>query len=136
MLDWDRSHDWILHLFRVEETRVTIRFRYNPPSVPELAALRRCLPEFRHVAPARLRARLSETGALELGNMPTREARPLIESALGEGLDVAVECEPRVGYVPFDRTTGCAWLIEDDGEGLAVAQDMIASGIPVQEVYA
>ena len=38
MLTWDRSHDYALHRFWNDLTRVTIRFRNAPPSVGELVA--------------------------------------------------------------------------------------------------
>ena len=39
-----------------------------------------------------------------------------------------------VSYLPFDRTTSCVWLIEDDAESSEVAQAMIAAAVPVHEV--
>jgi hypothetical protein len=36
--------------------------------------------------------------------------------------------------LPVDRTTGCAWLIEDAAEARSVAEAMIAAGVPVQAV--
>ena len=53
--------------------------------------------------------------------MPTPEARRLIEAAQAEGLQVVAEAASFVSYLPYERTTGCAWLIEDDAESAAVA---------------
>jgi len=53
-----------------------------------------------------------------------------------EGLITVAENASFVSYVPFDRTTGCAWIIEDWNEARAVVESMIAAGIPVVEVQA
>jgi hypothetical protein len=136
MLTWDRSHDWVLQRFWNDLTRVCIRFRQGPPSVAELVALRRCLPQFRHMAPATVRAQIGNSGVLTLGVLPTPEARRLIETAQGEGLEIVAESASFVSFLPYDRTTGCAWLIEDDAEAAAVAQAMLAAGVPVQNIEA
>jgi hypothetical protein len=81
MLTWDRSHDYVLHRFWNDLTRVTIRFRDAPPSVQELVALRRCLPQFRDVAPATLLSQIGDSRQLSLGELPTAEARSIIEAA-------------------------------------------------------
>jgi hypothetical protein len=36
----------------------------------------------------------------------------------------------------MDRTTGCAWLIEDDDEAADVAQAMLQEGVPIQDIEA
>jgi hypothetical protein len=136
MLTWDRSHDFVLHRFWYDLTRVTIRFRDVPPSVQELLALRRCLPQFRDVAPATLRSRIGDSRQLSLGEMPTPEARSVIEAVQAQGLEVVAESESFVSYLPYDRTTGCAWLIEDDAEAAAVAQAMLQEGVPIQDIEA
>jgi len=134
MLTWDRSHDYVLHRYWIDLTHVTIRFAKCPPSVKELVALRRCLPQFRNVAPATLRSQLSDSPYLSLGEMPAREARNVIEAAQAQGLEVIQKSASFIRYLPYDRTTGCAWLIEDDAEAEAVAQAMLREGMPVQDV--
>jgi hypothetical protein len=136
MLTWDRSHDYVLHRFWNDLTRVRIRFHNTPPSVHELVALRRCLPRVRDVAPAALRSQIRDCRELSLGEMPTPEARRIIEAAQAQGLDVVAESASFVSYLPYDRTTGCAWLIEDDTEAAAVAQAMLQEGVPVQDIEA
>ena len=136
MVAWDRSHDWVLHRFWNDLTRVTIRFGNGKPSLAELAGVRRSLPQFRDMAPSVVREAVGDTGTLPLGVMPTPEARKLIDAARSEGLEVVAESASFVSYLPQDRTTGCALIIEDDAESEAVAQSMLAAGIPVQDVEA
>ena len=88
------------------------------------------------MAPAAVRAAIGESDMLPLGVLPSPEARQVIRATEAAGLRVAAEGASRVSYLPFDRTTGCAWLIEDDAEAAAVAQAMLAAGVPVRSVEA
>jgi hypothetical protein len=88
------------------------------------------------MAPAVVRGRIGDSRKLSLGVLPTPEARRVIEQAQTEGLEVIGESASFVSYLPFDRTTGCAWLIEDDTEAAAVAKAMLEAGVPVQDVEA
>jgi hypothetical protein len=101
-----------------------------------LIAVRRSLPPFQNTAPAELRAAIASAGSLLLGELPTREARRLIEAARDAGLNVLTENVSFIDYVPYDRTTGCALLIDDDAEARSVAEAMIAAGVPVEPVEA
>ena len=136
MVSWDRTHDWVVQRYYNDLTRVTIRFPQGTPSVNELIAVRRSLPQFRDTPPAELRAAIASTGSLPLGEMPTREAMRLIEAAREAGLSVLAENVSFISYLPYDRTTGCALLIEDDAEARSIAEAMIAAGVPVQAVEA
>jgi hypothetical protein len=68
--------------------------------------------------------------------MPAPEARRVIDAVKAQGLEVVAESASFVSYLPYDRTTGCAWPIEDDAEAAAVAQAMLREGVPVQDVEA
>jgi hypothetical protein len=136
MLDWDRTHDWELVEVYHDLTRVAIQFRQAAPSLTELLAVRRCLPQFRHMAPEAVRAVIGESGGLPLGVLPSPEARELIRMAEAVGLRVMAEGASAVGYLPFDRTTGCGMLIENDEEAAALVQEMLAAGVPIRHVEA
>jgi hypothetical protein len=97
-------------------------------------AVRKLLPEFRNIAPASLRTLIGNSGELGLEEMPMPKACQVIEMARALGLEVAAENASFISYLPYDRTSKCAWLIEDDAEALAVAEAMIAEGVPVQDV--
>lgn len=136
MITWDRAHEWVLVQQFNDLTRVTLRFQQGRPSVSELVALRRCLPQFRDTSPVELRASIGNTGLLDLGEMPTRQALQLIETMRKAGLRLISENVSFISYLPYDRTTGCAWLIENDAEARSVTEDMLAAGVPVQAVEA
>ncbi len=136
MLSWDRSHDWVVQRYYNDLTRVTIRFGRSAPTLAEMLALRSCLPQFRDTPPAQLRTLIGSAGSLPLGEMPTRQALRLAEGAQAAGLDAVTENVSFISYLPYDRTTGCAWLIEDEAEARSVAEAMMAAGVPVRRVEA
>jgi hypothetical protein len=131
---WDDTHNWVLQRFWKDLTRVSIRFEKSRPTVRELGALRRCLPQFQNTPLLALREKIGEIAALQLGIMPTPEARVLIDAARKYGLHAIAESASRVSYLPLDCTTGCAWLIEDEDQSAAVAQAMLAAGVPVRDI--
>jgi hypothetical protein len=73
---------------------------------------------------------------LSLGAMSSPEARRLIATVEGQELQVVAEDASFVSYLPIDRTTGCAWLLEDDAEMAAIAIEMLRLGVPVQDIEA
>src|SRR5260370_28047841 len=99
MVAWDHLHDWVLQRFWHDLTRVAILFRQRPPSVADLLAVRRCLPQFRDKPPAVIRALVPDSGVLALGVLPTPEARRVVETAKGEGLDVIAGRASVVAYL-------------------------------------
>jgi hypothetical protein len=69
---------------------------------------------------------------LGLGELPGEVARVLIDQLQREGLEFVAENASRYGYLPFDVTTGAAWLIENESEAQAVVNQMFAEGVPVR----
>jgi hypothetical protein len=134
MLAWDRTHDWVLHRFFNDLARITIHFSAGRPSLAEIAALRRCLPQFRDIAPAAVKEKIAGSRTLSLEVMPTPGARKLVEALQNEGLQALADDVSYVSYLPHDRTIDCALIIEDDAESAAVAQSMIAAGVPVEDI--
>lgn len=132
MLTWDRTRDWVVHRHYHELTEVSVHFGAGGPSARELIALRNCLPHYRDTPPVELRRLVGQT--LALGTMPTRAARPWMEKALAAGLNVVGVNASFVSYLPVDQTTGAAHLIEDDEQARALAEAMIAAGVPVVDI--
>ena len=81
-----------------------------------------------------MREEFGSSPELSLGEIPTFEARPLIESLKAQGFEVAAQSRSFVSYLPIDQTTGCAWLIEEDAEVARVVEEMLAAGVSVQDV--
>ena len=71
---------------------------------------------------------------LELGKLPGPEARRLLDDLRRAGLRTELRNRSRVSYLPLDRTTGTALLVEDEAEAQRLVQDMIRAGVPVKRV--
>jgi hypothetical protein len=134
MFQWNRTHDWVLQCFETDRADLTVLFDGARPSLRELAALRRCLPEFRHLPPAATRNRAGTSGRLELGELPGPEARRLVEDLQHAGLRTELRNTSCVSYLPLDRTTGAALIVEDEAESRRLAADMMRAGIPVEHL--
>jgi hypothetical protein len=134
MLQWDRTHKWEIQRCSRHYARVAIVFKGPVPSRDELIALRKCLPRFRHVPPAELRATLGSSGSLHLGVMCCTEERRLVEAAQSHGLIVCSDDASYTEDIPVDLTTGEHWWIEDKNEVAIVVQAMIAEGVPISPV--
>jgi hypothetical protein len=134
MIHWDRTHDWVLQCFESDRAELTVLFDGARPSLRELAALRRCLPEFQQLAPAAARDRAGAGGRVELGELPGPEARRLLDCLRQAGLRAELHNTSCVSYLPLDRTIGAVLLIEDEGEARHLAEEMIRDGIPVERV--
>jgi hypothetical protein len=92
------------------------------------------LPEFQQLAPAAARDRAGAGGRVQLGELPGPEATRLLECLRQAGLRAELRNTSCASYLPLDRTTGAALLIEDEGEARRVAEEMIRDGIPVEHV--
>ena len=66
--------------------------------------------------------------------MPGRVARDVARDLSTGGLQVEIDDVSRISYIPVDRTTGHALLIEDELEAAKVAESMIAAGVPVTHI--
>jgi len=133
MLDWDRTHDWVLQRFSSDRAELMVLFEASQPSLRELMALRQCLPSFKDIPPAAARAQAGSSGQLELGELPGPEARRLQSKLQRVGVRSEVRVTSRVSYTPLDRTTGLAWLIEDEADAARIAVQMIQAGVPVED---
>src|SRR5262245_43147528 len=114
MFDWDHTHDWVVQCFASDRAELTVVFADARPALRELAALRQCLPEFRDVPPAIARARAGTDGRLALGELHGPEARRLLDDLRRAGLRAELRNTSGVSYLPLDRTTGAALIVEDE----------------------
>jgi hypothetical protein len=136
MVEWERNHDWVLHRVFHELTSLTIQFAVEKPSVKELIALRQCLPKFRDTPPAALRGMIGDSGTLDLGLLAERDARGIMKMLQAEGLKFVARDASTISYLPEDKTLKSVLLIEDDVEAARIAEEMLAAGVPVEDIEA
>lgn len=134
MKEWDRTHDWVVQCFESDRAELTVLFEGARPALNELAALRQCLSQFRDLPPAAARARAGTDGRLALGELPGPEPRRLSDDLRRAGLQAELRNTSAVTYLPLDRTTGAAWIVENDEEARRLAERMIQAGVPVERV--
>ena len=133
--DWDRSHEWVIERWWKKRAVVTIKFRGEGPSAAELYALRRCLPEFQHVAPMAVRNSIGNVSRFEMAELEEREARQVAETLARAGFSLDVVVRSVVHHLPIDRTMQVAWLIEDWAPDRdEMIRQMIAEGVPIVDV--
>jgi len=113
---------------------MTLKFTDRNPSIATLIAVRQLLSEYRNSPPKDLRDEIRATGQICLGEMPGIAARRIAEAATKLKLNVVIEDLSHTSYLPYDRGTGCAWVIENDADAAAITAEMLAMGIPVSEV--
>jgi hypothetical protein len=133
MIDWDKAHDWVLVRFEHTSTKIVIYFKEDIPAASELKAVKRLAPECRNASTMGLRKQIIGDGKLALHNIPISDAVKIISDLEQEGLNVILEIAFSTSYLPIDRTTNSAWLIEDELESFQVAVEMIAAGIPIEK---
>jgi hypothetical protein len=132
--DWDQSHEWVLLRLTTQAVELAIVFEQCPARAHELLRVRRAFPELRNVPPKALRARVSADGRLQLGSRDLTTAQELCSAATCEGVMFEQVDVSRTGYLPMDRTAGVVWLIEDPSKADRVTQEMLAAGVPVEEM--
>jgi kynureninase len=132
MIYWERSHEWVLYKTYYCRTSITIYFQQDTPSVAEMFAVRKCLPQFCNIPLAELRESIAKVGSLFLGEMDTREAREIITVTRNAGLNTIEKSRSFISYLPHDLTTNHALIIEDEVESQSVAAEMIKAGIPIK----
>jgi hypothetical protein len=126
---WERSHEWEVH--RTHHNRVAISVVLTGGRlIQELVAVRRIWEAYRAMPPSKIQEHIVGD-RLPLGVFSSIAARRFREAAAANGLRLQVEDWSTVSYLPFDKTTNMACLIEDDREAEEIAKQMIASGVPV-----
>ena len=104
MIDWDKTHDWVLIKFEHTSTRIVIHFKEDIPIASELKAVKRAVPECRTASTIGLRKQIIEDGSLALYNIPISAAINVISDLEKEGFNVILEIAFSTSYLPIDRT--------------------------------
>ncbi len=128
---WDGTEDWVLSKQVRQAKRLKITFSGKRPTASELSALRKVLEQHRHVPPAKIRSMIEDTGEMDLGCFAPARATEIVNGANKLGLDITVTDASVTSYLPINRTTKDALLIDDDELNEAVVQEMLKRGVPV-----
>ena len=115
MTCWERDHDWVVERTRHHQEQLSVSLPHGLDTTT-LQALRALWDEFRHTPPAALKSKLGDSKCVDLGTFDSIQARRITEQAATLGLATRSADRSFVSYLPFDRTTGTALLIEDESE--------------------
>ena len=98
-------------------------------------ALRSLVAEYARLPPARLKSTIGSSCTFDIGEFSTAEAQQLKARASELGLLLEEKDTSHTCYLPVDTSGNMdeALLIDDDAEAERVAQEMIASGVPVKD---
>lgn len=133
---WDGSEPgWRLQIAYRSEEHFTFLFSPNGPSLREIMALRRLLPELCEVPVARVFTLLKgQTRFARDVLLCSRAAWILRQAAAAEGLRFETVWKDCTSYLP--TRAGEAMLIRDDALARRIAERMIQAGVPVDHVAA
>ncbi len=128
---WRDGADWVLLASYYSQARITVDLG-STPTPSQLIALRRALPEYRNTPPAQVKALLAANGGkLNLGVLGGIEAWAVYERLSANHISASLEDESGTHYLPFDRTSQTAMLIEDWGSPDEIIQEMINDGVTI-----
>ncbi len=128
---WDGTEDWVLSRHTHQGTRLKIKCSGKRPTASELLAIRKLLEQHRHVPPTELRSMIEDTGEWDLGCFAAARATEVINRANDLGLHIPATDASVTSYLPINRTTKDAMLIDDDELNEKVVQEMLKRGVPV-----
>ena len=133
---WDGSApEWCLHVIHRHERRLVIVFDSAGPTARDVSAMRQVFEELRAQPANVVWATIKGLQRVPLTEVHSPVDAPgLTEAARRSGLVVEVLATDTVEYLPFNRKTNTALLIESDDLKARVAQRMLAAGVACQQV--
>ena len=134
---WDGTEPgWMLQRFDHAECYLVFEFADGGPSSKEIMQMHKCLPELRKEKTSHVYRVLDKVPSYRttesLGNI---EAQNIRSTASKLGLNVAIEVEHNISYLPVFNEKQ-ALLIDDEDLSKQVVKKMIEAGVPVVETYA
>ena len=128
---WQAGSEWGLSQRIQAATELVIVFPAGQPTTKELVSLRQISPAHRNTPVAALKASLSDTPNLSLGDFSAYQAHELAAAARQHGLQVQLNDRTEISYLPVHKRTGDALIIEDDQLARAVTERMINAGVTI-----
>jgi len=134
---WDGSERWVVDRYFEDETVVRIFFSAGRPTVREVVAIRKLLPEYRDLPPGEVVRRLGSTGSMTVDAMSTARAGELTEHARLLGLVTETIDASHIGYMPIrlndEGQPDLMRKYEDDEVARRVCERMLREGVPFYE---
>jgi hypothetical protein len=127
---WEEE-GWELSAFYHSRLSLRIVFCGNSPTIQELAAVRKLLDGFRERPVNEVKKEIGSVKELFIGDFPSFAGRDLCQKAEKLHLTIIAKDTSFTSYLPFNRKTNIALIIEDGNDSKAITQKMIDSGISI-----
>ena len=128
---WDGSEDWGLIAHHQSQTRVKVTFSDSQPSIEEIASIRKLVEAYQNTPITEIKSLLSSRKEIDLGILPGIEANRIVRRAKQLRLRIISTDASTTSYLPINRKTNMALVIEDDTIAKRVIEKMMECGIPV-----
>ncbi len=128
---WDGSEDWGLSANYNSQSSVKIVFSGNQPTIKEIAAVRKLITAYQNIPAIEVRSLLSNRKEIDLGILSSIETSQIKERAVQLNLTIIAIESSYTSYLPINRTTNHALLIEDNTLARRVTAKMLEFGVPI-----
>jgi sulfur transfer complex TusBCD TusB component (DsrH family) len=128
---WDGSEDWGLSANYNHQSNVKIVFCGNKPTMKEIAAVRKLITAYQNIPAIEVKSLLSNRKEIDLGILSSMEANRIKKRAVELNLTIIAVDSSYTSYLPINRTTNHAFLIEDDALARRVTAKMLKFGVPI-----
>jgi predicted transcriptional regulator len=128
---WDGSENWSLSANYHSQSNVKIVFFGNKPTMKEIAAVRKLITAYQNIPAIEIKSLLSNRKEIDLGILSSMETNRIKKHAIELNLTIIAVDSSYTSYLPINRTTNHALLIEDDTLARRVTAKMLEFGIPI-----
>jgi hypothetical protein len=108
---WDGTQHWVLTEGIIPREVVYVHFKGDTPSMQELMALRKLLPEFQHMPVQALKKQLGNLKTLILGAYYPSESLHMVHRAMALDLKIEQQDQSYTGYIPYHPNTGSLLIL-------------------------
>jgi hypothetical protein len=128
---WDGSEDWSLSANYHSQSNVKIVFFGNKSTMKEIAAVRKLITAYQNIPAIEVKSLLSNRKEIDLGILSSMETNRIKKHAVELNLTIIAVDSSYTSYLPINRTTNHALLIEDDTLARRVIAKMLKFGVPI-----
>ena len=128
---WDGSENWGLIQYNASLTKLEVHFVSDVPTVAEIIALRKLIPEYRNLPLKEIKLKLGSSGYLLLGTFSGHEAISIYYRGINLNLDMERHDVSTIYYQIIEQATETVLTIENKDLERRIAQTMLEHGIPI-----
>lgn len=130
---WDGSEKgWILERFDRDLMEIEVLFDELGPSVTEIKALRLAIPKYGRRRTQQVFNELRGKKQIRIGEFESIEGRRIAEACDREGLRTSITRRLETTFLPYNKGTNRALIIEDDTVAQAVAEEGLRQGMRIE----